>query len=191
MLVAVRIPPSNSWKNPVERLMSVLNLGFQSVGLMRSNLHDDIERKLRSCNSMNQVRNLAEKDLEIVQYVKDSIEPVKILLYDVIRRLKWKGNNLKAHRAATDDEISDLAKTIGKIEHIEPYKTTQKDLKSKCKLSNFIEKHCRVRHYMFYVKKCGLATCKFCKAPRLPADVFEQLCHLPDLEPSDGERYKI
>ncbi|PKC59726.1 hypothetical protein RhiirA1_426666 [Rhizophagus irregularis] len=33
-LVAVRTPPQHSWKNPVERIMSILNLGLQSVGLM-------------------------------------------------------------------------------------------------------------------------------------------------------------
>jgi hypothetical protein len=43
---------------------------------------------------------------------------------------------------------------------------------------------------MFSVKKCGLATCNICKAPRLPADLFENLSHLPDPMPGDGERYK-
>lgn len=34
-LCAVRTPPHHSWKNPAERIMSILNLGLQSVGVMR------------------------------------------------------------------------------------------------------------------------------------------------------------
>ena len=32
--VAVRTSPQHSWKNPIKRIMSILNLGLQSVGLM-------------------------------------------------------------------------------------------------------------------------------------------------------------
>ncbi|GBC02254.1 hypothetical protein RclHR1_04520007 [Rhizophagus clarus] len=32
--VAIRTPPQHSWKNPVERIMSILNLGLQSISLM-------------------------------------------------------------------------------------------------------------------------------------------------------------
>ena len=32
--IAVRTPPQHSWKNPVEHIMSILNLGLQSIGLM-------------------------------------------------------------------------------------------------------------------------------------------------------------
>ena len=36
MLVAVRTPPYHSWKNPVERVMSIVNIALQGIGLMRS-----------------------------------------------------------------------------------------------------------------------------------------------------------
>ena len=35
LLCAARTAPSHSWRNPVERVMSTLNLGLQCVGLMR------------------------------------------------------------------------------------------------------------------------------------------------------------
>lgn len=35
LLSAVRTPPYHSWKNPVERIMSIINVALQSVGLMR------------------------------------------------------------------------------------------------------------------------------------------------------------
>ena len=34
LLCACRTAPFHSWRNPVERTMSILNLGFQSIGLM-------------------------------------------------------------------------------------------------------------------------------------------------------------
>ena len=36
LLIAVRTPPYNSWKDPAERVMSILNLGLNAVGLMRA-----------------------------------------------------------------------------------------------------------------------------------------------------------
>ena len=51
-LIACRTAPNHSWKNPVERLMSIINLGFQSVGLMRSKLSEDFELKIQNCNSL-------------------------------------------------------------------------------------------------------------------------------------------
>lgn len=157
---------------------------------MREKLNDDLEKKIASLNSIGQLREKALKEPEIEDYVIDSIEPVKVLLYDVISRLKWKSKHLKSVRAATDDEITHLCKSIERIERVDLEKTTQKDLKAKVLLGSFISKHCKIRHYMFSVKKCGSSTCNVCKAPRVPAEIFETLHHLPDPEPSDGERYK-
>ena len=35
LVVAARTVPSHSWANPVERVMSTINLGLQCVGVMR------------------------------------------------------------------------------------------------------------------------------------------------------------
>jgi len=45
-LVALRTAPSNSWANPVERIMSILNLGLQGVGVMRRKMDDQFEETL-------------------------------------------------------------------------------------------------------------------------------------------------
>ena len=190
MLLACRTPPCNSWKNPAERIMSILNIGFQSVGLMRTNSDEEMEKVLSKATSVGHTRALAEKDPRVEAYVKESVEPVKVLLSNVISRLKWKNKFLHPRTAATNEEIADLARNIDQIENIDPFHTTQKDLKSKSIYNNFLEKHCKVRQYMFSVKKCGLAACTFCKAPRLPNEVFEQLHHLPDPMPGDGEHFK-
>ena len=59
MVVAVRTPRYNSWKDPAERVMSTLNIGAQAVILMRS--PTDIEDLLKNCNSMKSLRELDEK----------------------------------------------------------------------------------------------------------------------------------
>ena len=59
-LVACRTAPNHSWRNPVERLMSIINLGFQSVGLMHSKLSEDFELKIQNCNSLKELRAACE-----------------------------------------------------------------------------------------------------------------------------------
>ena len=49
-----------SWKNPVERITSIINLALQSVGMMRS-ATKIFEDQLRSCKSLSDIRALADK----------------------------------------------------------------------------------------------------------------------------------
>jgi len=46
-LCAARIAPNQSWRNLVERIMSIVNLGFQSVGMMRKEMTPEIERAIK------------------------------------------------------------------------------------------------------------------------------------------------
>lgn len=78
MLVAVRTPPMNSWKNPPERIMSILNLALQSVGLMRKEQSENFKKKVKSISSISQLRDLASQSIEYKQEMMDSIEPVKV-----------------------------------------------------------------------------------------------------------------
>lgn len=134
--------------------MSVLNLGFQSVGLMRAILDQKYEKLLTSLSFMNQIRDKAESDSGkgLATYVKDSIESVKSPLSGIIMRLKWKDNILESNQSAIDQQIQDLAWNMTGIDDIDPLHTTQTDLKTKAKLQEFLAKHCRLRHYMFLSK---------------------------------------
>ena len=48
VLCACGTAPAQSWKNPVERVMSLLNLGLQSVGLMRKECTPSAEAVLKN-----------------------------------------------------------------------------------------------------------------------------------------------
>ena len=45
-MCAVRTPPHNSWKNPAERIMLILNLALQGVGIARAitTLEDQLQK---------------------------------------------------------------------------------------------------------------------------------------------------
>jgi hypothetical protein len=190
MLVCVRTPPYNSWKNPAERIMAVLNLGFQSVGLMRQSTFS-FENKLRSLSTMSEIRNLAENEEHLENEIKDSIEPVKILLNGVINRLKWKERHLKSFSAASKENIGEFSSNILKVDPaLVDGSTTQQQLKNKKQFHDFLSSHCCIRHYLFCVKKCGRSSCKLCKPPRLPESIFENLAFIPDPEPENGDKYK-
>ena len=71
--VAVRTPPQHSWKNPVERIMSILNLGLQSVGLMRTEMNDESEKLISKCGTINKIRNIAKENSILKEDLIDSL----------------------------------------------------------------------------------------------------------------------
>ena len=54
-LCAARTALCHSWRNPAERVMSIVNLGLQCVGLMRQEMCVGHEAAIASCNNMSQV----------------------------------------------------------------------------------------------------------------------------------------
>ena len=104
-LCVARTAPHNSWRNPVERMMSILNIGLQGVGLMRKEMGERTKSELSKCNNVAQVRAATEKMPELATEIKDSIEPVKVLLSDVNSRLKLKE---KVFKVGQDCETTDI-----------------------------------------------------------------------------------
>ena len=65
--------------------MSIVNLGLQSVGVMRKERSIEAEALLNKCSNMKHIMQLADCQLTIiVEEVVDSLAPVKILLTDII-----------------------------------------------------------------------------------------------------------
>ena len=44
MLIALRTAPCQSWQNPVERIMSIVNIGLHGTGIMRTSANEEFER---------------------------------------------------------------------------------------------------------------------------------------------------
>ena len=103
--VAVRTPPQHSWKNPVERIMSVLNLGLQSVGLMRTEMNDESEKLMSKCGTMNEIRKVAEENSTLKGDLVESLQAPIHLVCDVFDRQFLKYDPFKTFNAAMDIEM--------------------------------------------------------------------------------------
>ena len=55
LLVVGKTTPNNLWRNPVERIMNVINLCLQCVGLMRKEGSSDFEKAIKNENNSNAV----------------------------------------------------------------------------------------------------------------------------------------
>ncbi len=163
-LCAARTAPCHSWKNPVERIMSIFNLGLQSVGLMRASMDSEYEKDADRCKNMGDLRAMADKKREFRESTLDSVAPVKILLSNLFNRLQLKGEPFKSSSAASESAIDDIWKCV---QEVEPSLTRGEPLR-KGHLSQkeaFLDHCCTLRHYFFVIKKCGSFDCSICRPP--------------------------
>ena len=171
MLVACRTAPNNSWKNPVERIMSIVNLGLQCVGIMRSKLSDDFEDAIKNCNNLKECR--ASLSL-MPSRMDETLAPTIALLHDLMKRLELKDQHFEVFDAATADEIECFLEILLLVDSsLRVEDTTQKAIKSKVQLKAFLDHCCEFHHYSFQVKKCGHPTCGVCKPVRLDSKRFD------------------
>ena len=191
-LCAARTAPSHSWKNPVERIMSTLNLGLQCVGLMREKGDDEFEAEADKCKSLATLRDAAKRRPEFRAAALDSIAHVKSLLVMLLERLELKGKKFSSFPSASEQDIDSMWEVIQEIDStIEKDESlTKKNLSSKQDLSAFMKHCCVSQHYSFQIKKCGSESCSVCGPIRLPKPVFDQLHFLPDPVPGEDGHYK-
>ena len=92
LLVAIRTAPRHSYINTVERIMSILNIGFQNVELERKeSLSDDI---IKNFKNMEDLR----KNQGIKQDWQDSVKPLIEMLEQRTLRLSLKDKQFKVSR---------------------------------------------------------------------------------------------
>ena len=114
---------------------------------------------------------------------------MKALLQGIFTRLHLKDHRFEVFEAASELAIEELWRNILVVVNtITPEDTTKAEMRKKDGFKNFLQQHCKVRHYMFSIKKCNSATCT-CRPPRLPRDVFDSIYHLPAPVP-DGDHYQ-
>ncbi|CAG8442561.1 3552_t:CDS:1 [Scutellospora calospora] len=104
-LVAARTPPSHFWKNPVEHIMSTLNLGLQCIGLMRSKMDDKYENLINKANSMKDIREIAESNPTLRDELIKSIQKPISFVHEIFERQSLKGVPFKTFNAAMNEDI--------------------------------------------------------------------------------------
>ena len=147
MFVAVRTAPNQSYNNPAERVMSLLNLGLQNVSLARGEMIDGHELRMRSLSSLKAIRKCNSKALH--DALKASVnEPVKAVK-EIFSRLRRSHGNVYVHDSGTEEEMTSLKNLlqlldpVGDINSKKPFESPG--------LKQFYSQHCRVRHYTFQV----------------------------------------
>ena len=186
-LCAARTAPHHSWRNPVERMMSILNLGFQSIGLMREKMDDEAEAALKNCNNISLLRKSGEPYKEDIL---KSLNPTVSLLSDVISRLELKQKKFQVYESSSNEDIQAFWEVLELVDpSLTREDTKKKDIENKLKLKEFYQHCCRSRHYFFSIKKCGEETCEVCKPLRMPKEEFANIKHLPDPTIGDEDHY--
>ena len=74
--------------NPVERVMSTINLVLQGASLSRPSMPEKLEDCLKNASSLGEVRNRADKNPDLKNALKESLDVPKLKLIEAIRRLK-------------------------------------------------------------------------------------------------------
>ena len=106
-----------SFRNPVERCMSLLNLGLQAVGMMRSPMQEEeFEKAMKSCDTMSDLREAAKEHPALEEALKQSLKQPMELLVDVFTRLSLKGEKVEMGQPATEDEMEQLWDEVQKID---------------------------------------------------------------------------
>jgi len=166
-LSAVRTAPYHSYRNLVERIMSVFNIGLQAIALARKEMPQEME--VEKCSSMKALRAVAKRNPSFREASLDSIAPVKIVLTN---RLELKGKKFSTFAATSAQQLGDLWTALLTID--EEFSYSRKDKFSSKELSqkliNCKEHSCTQRHYFFDIIKCGETDCDICLPPRLPPD---------------------
>ena len=145
-LCAGRTAPYHSWRNPVERIMSVLNLGLQCIGLVHDRMPDEFEKEINKCNNLSELRNIASRKSDIVPAIQDSLSLIKILLTTLFSRLKLHDNYIKSNASASSAELDEFLSAAISIDATlrEKERYCKEDLKNHSVISEFMSHCCQL-----------------------------------------------
>ena len=79
-LVALRCWTTQSWVNPAERVMSLLNLALQNCALERTKMIDKFEAQMKNIKSINDLQNSADWMEDLKAEFTESMNPVITLV---------------------------------------------------------------------------------------------------------------
>jgi hypothetical protein len=173
-----RTAPSQSYRNPAERVMATFNLGLQGVTLSRQPLVLPLEEAaLDDCNSMASVRKLSFP--RAAEKVRATLDAPIAAVTGAFKRLKYTGSAVAVCDNDVDAEIQELETAMQKLDpEVDLKKLTKADLKDKAVLNKYLERHLvHDSHYAMVWKKCADESC--CTPRRLPSAMLEAIPAFP------------
>ena len=167
-MIAARCAPGHSFMNPAERIMSILNLGLQNVATERTRLVDaSIEKKVKNCNSMAELRALNEKDGGIKDAWLHSIKEAQTIISERFSWLSLKDTPFQNVDVVTDEEIEKLqAHELKLFPGMSMNKLQKVHARQIASYVAWKLKHCKEEHYALQIKKCTDPDC--CTPSKLP-----------------------
>ena len=189
-LIVMRTVPKLSWRNPVERVMSVLNLGLQNLAISRPAMPDNFEEKMTRCNSMAQIRELASTDGLQDAFMK-SIGEVKGQIEERFKRLRWSGREIRVYAAGERKDMDDVSKlfTDLDVDHFKERSVGIENLKKQDivgsrMVTSIIANHVSRSAYCWQFWKKQYCECEACAADyigplRMDEEEFAALHKLP------------
>jgi hypothetical protein len=166
LLIHARCAPGHSWTNPAERVMSILNLGLQNCSMSREKCSEEAEATFRKSGSMTEMRKLSEKQPDVKQKWKESVEGTQRLVRNRFARLFLKEKPVITMDPATDEDIDLLKRHLRELFPDLKLDKLQVNTSKVLSYTDWIDRHCRERHYCFQIKKCSDTSC--CIPPREP-----------------------
>lgn len=185
MLILARCAPGHSWRNPAERIMSLLNIGLQNCSLEREKCEESVERCLKKYGSIKKIRE--KSSTEVRQAYTESIQPVQAAVCNRFARLKLKGEPVQVIDPVTDTDIDTCKNHLRNLFPELNLDKLQKNVTKKVlSLADWKSKHCRERQYIFQIRICNEKNC--CISSQEPGDI--DLSWLPDPILLDDNHYR-
>ena len=164
MLAAVQTAPGHSFRNPVEKVNCILNIGLYGIGIMRHTITEDpfFEKKLNATANTDKVRELLLQKTTYPDLIKKYLDPCISLITESFSRLHLKENKIATRECLSESVVTNLLKNINLDKELTG-KQKAGDLKNLPKLTSYLSHCTRERNYIFSVKKCGKVDCTTCQ----------------------------
>ncbi len=81
-------------------------------------MDEELEKIMSKCNSINDIRNAAEKTLKLKKEFKQSLNPTITLLNDLFKWLQLKDKNFETFEATSELDMNTLWDSILSINSI-------------------------------------------------------------------------
>jgi len=72
---------------------------------MRIEMDDEFEEIMKYCNSMEDIRNKAEKESQLKEQLLNSLYPIIELMENLIKRLELKEESFDNFKVTSDEEM--------------------------------------------------------------------------------------
>ena len=113
-VVFARTAAGMSYRNPVERVHAIANMGLQSIVLMRSKMSEKCEKKIKHVSSTETIRAICSSDEEFKEELRISVEKPKKIIKNIFQRLSLNEKTFKIYESASDDDLNEWSETLKK-----------------------------------------------------------------------------